>query len=227
MLNIHIITLFPEFFVTPLQASLLGKAVAQELIKVHTIQLRDFAVNRYGQVDDTPYGGGHGMVLMLEPLKKALDSIPEKSHRVLLTPRGFLWNQETCLRTYRELTQGQDPCNSLTLICGHYEGVDERILEFVDQSVCIGDYVLSGGEPAALVMIDSLSRLVPGFMGNADSILDESFQESDYIEYPQYTKPADFDGLKVPDILLSGHHGKIKQWRKEQGIAAYKKFRQK
>ena len=222
MINFNIITLFPDFFTSALQHSLLGKAVNRQLIRVNLIQLRDFAVNKHGQVDDTPYGGGHGMVLMIEPLQKALASIPEKSHRILLSPRGFLWNQKRCMETYNKVSDGT---LSLTLICGHYEGVDERVVEFIEESICIGDYILSGGEPAALVLIDSLARLAPGFMGNLESIHEESFQNPDFLEYPQYTKPADYQSLKVPEVLLSGHHARIEQWRKEESIKAHKKFR--
>jgi len=221
-LCVHIITLFPDFFNSPFQSSLLGKAVNQELVKFNIIQLRDFSVNKHGQVDDTPYGGGHGMVLMLEPLKRALESIPGNSYKILLSPRGYLWNQKKCVDTFQHVNQSN---SSLTLICGHYEGVDERIVDIIDESICIGNYVLSGGEIAALVMVDSLCRLIPGFMGNAESIQDESFQNDQYIEYPQYTKPAEFEGTRVPDILLSGHHERIKEWRSLQSIAAYKKFR--
>ncbi|MDH4262182.1 MAG: tRNA (guanosine(37)-N1)-methyltransferase TrmD [Spirochaetia bacterium] len=226
-LNIHVITLFPDYFTSPLQSSLLGKAINLKLIDVNIINLRDFAINKYGQVDDTPYGGGHGMVLMIEPLKKALESIKETSYKILLTPRGFLWNQQKCLETYNFLKHenrgGEN--KSITLICGHYEGVDERIVEFIDESICIGDYILSGGESAALVLIDTLSRLIPGFMGNAESLTEESFNKNEYIEYPQYTKPSDFEGLKVPDILVSGHHARIKEWRHQKSIDAYQKFR--
>lgn len=219
--NIYIITLFPEYFSSPLSASLIGKAVKNNIVRIHLINLRDFAINRHGQVDDTPYGGGHGMVLMIEPLKKALDSIDEKTLKILLSPRGYLWEQKKCRATLGKIPGEYD---GLTLICGHYEGVDERIVEFVDDSIRIGNYILSGGESAAMVVLDSLVRLLPGFMGNPLSIEEESFEGEQNIEYPQYTKPAEYEGLKVPDVLLSGHHGKIKLWRKEQAGQAVKKF---
>ena len=219
--NVNVITLFPEFFTSALGTGLLGKAVSQKLINLNFIQLRDYAVNRHGQVDDTPYGGGHGMVLMVDPVKKALESIAGPTYKILLTPRGYVWNQKKCMDTFQAMQGGSA---SLTLICGHYEGFDERIVNFVDESIRIGDYILSGGESAALVLIDSMGRLMPGFMGNPESIQEESFYEPGFIEYPQYTKPADYNGLKVPEILLSGNHGKIKQWRTQEAARAHEKF---
>lgn len=222
-LRFHVITLFPEFFESPLQASLLGKAVSAGLVEVNLIQLRDFAINRYGQVDDPPYGGGSGMVLMIEPLVRALESIDEPGRKILLTPRGSLWSQERCRELAAPVVSGETL--TVTLICGHYEGVDERIVHYIDESICVGDFVLSGGEPAALTLLDSISRYVPGFMGNAESLHEESFMQEGYVEYPHYTRPAEFEGFGVPRILLSGHHGNIEKWRKEQGEAAYQKFR--
>ncbi|MDH4200199.1 MAG: tRNA (guanosine(37)-N1)-methyltransferase TrmD [Spirochaetia bacterium] len=221
ILNVNIITLFPEFFVSAIQTGLLGKAVQEKLIHFNFIQLRHYAVNRHGQVDDAPYGGGHGMVLMIEPVVRALDSIQEATHTVLLTPRGYLWNQKKCTCLFQEL---QRASRSLTLICGHYEGFDERIVNLVDESIRIGDYVLSGGESAALILIDSMSRLMPGFMGNPESLKEESFYEPRFIEYPQYTRPAEYRGWGVPDVLLSGDHGKIEKWRAEEAVRAHNKF---
>jgi tRNA (guanine37-N1)-methyltransferase len=219
-LKFNIITLFPDFFTSSLKSSLTGKAIEKQILEVNVIYLRDFAINRHGQVDDSPYGGGSGMVLMAEPLKKALDSIPEKTHKILLSPRGYLWTQEKCHSLFH-----QNNYDSISLICGHYEGFDERIVKYVDDSICIGDFVLSGGEPAALVLIDSLSRLLPGFMGNSESIVDESFHKPGYLEYPQYTRPVAFEGDVVPEVLLSGNHGKIQEWREAQSKQAFLKFR--
>ncbi len=225
-LTFYIITLFPEFFTGPLEASLFGRALKNGFIRVELVHLRDFAMNRYGQVDDAPYGGGSGMVLMAEPIKRALDHIRNRGanpYTVLLSPRGYLWNQERCRQSLQKLAARGD--RSLALICGHYEGVDERVASFIDESVCIGDYVLSGGEPAAMILMDSMARLLPGFMGNAQSIEEESFQEEGYLEYPQFTRPETFEGIQVPEILLSGHHARIEEWRREQAKEAYEKFR--
>jgi len=221
-LRINIITLFPDFFNSALEASLLGKAIEKNIIEVNRIQLRDFAINKHNQVDDTPYGGGSGMVLMVEPVKKAIESIPEKTYKVLLTPRGYSWKQNRAEALYQKVTTDFE---SLTLICAHYEGIDERVVEYIDESISIGDYILSGGEPAALSVIDCLARLVPNFMGNSESLHDESFNKEGYIEYPQYTRPPEFDGQEVPGVLLSGHHANITKWREEQAKRAYAKFK--
>lgn len=225
-LNFFVVTLFPDFFETPIQAALFGKALEKSILRVETVQLRDFAVNAYGQVDDAPYGGGGGMVLRVEPLKRALDFIEEKagpSYKILLTPRGLLWNQEM-VRQRAEAVIKEGPQN-IVLICGHYEGVDERVADYADLSVCIGDYVLSGGEPAALIIMDTIARYMPGFMGNKRSVEEESFKEEGYLEYPHYTRPEEFEGARVPDVLLSGNHALIEEWRQEEGRLAYERFR--
>lgn len=226
-LTINIISLFPDFFTTPLRSSLLGKAVEKEIVKINLIQLRDFAVNRHGQVDDSPYGGGSGMVMRIEPLVAALRSISEPTWKIALTPRGELYNQQHCTNLLRRVGGGgaQAEVESITLLCGHYEGFDERITGYVDQSFCVGDYVLSGGEVAALTVIDTLARHIPGFMGNSASLEQESFKHSEYIEYPQYTRPPEFEGKKVPDLLLSGNHDLIEKWREAEGKKAFNMFR--
>lgn len=220
MINFYIVTLFPEFFKSALETSLLGKAVDKKLVNIHYIHLRDFGTGNYRKVDDTPYGGGNGMVLMIEPLDKALQQAPAEAHRLLMTPRGRRLRQPDVQR----FSQKTD----LVIVCGHYEGIDERVAaHLVDEPVSIGDFVLSGGEPAALVLLDAVSRLQPGFMGNDSSIEDESFKSEGYIEYPQYTRPAEYKDMKVPDVLLSGNHAEIEKWRREQAEKAFRYFSEK
>lgn len=217
-MKFKILTLFPDFFSTPLKSGLLGKVVLEEKVIVNLVNIRDFAINEYGKCDDYPYGGGSGMVIMAEPIKKALDFVREKNTVVISTsPSGRVLNQEFV----KELADYKD----IVIICGHYEGIDNRIIDnYVDYEVSVGDYVLSGGEFAALNIIDAVSRYVPGFMSNESSLEEESF-ESDLLEYPQYTRPANFEGLKVPDLLIGGNHKKIKEWRLEQSIKKTKKVR--
>ena len=217
-MKFKILTLFPDFFLSPLKSGLLGKVVENKKVQIDLINIRDFAVNEYGKCDDYPYGGGSGMVIMPEPIKKALDFVREKNTVVLSTsPGGRVLDQEFV----KELTEFKD----IVIICGHYEGIDNRIVEeYVDYEVSVGDYVLSGGEYAALTIVDAVSRYVPGFMSNSASLEEESF-ESDLLEYPQYTRPVDFEGLKVPEVLTSGNHGKIKQWRLEESIKKTKRVR--
>ena len=209
-MQFNVVTLFPEFFTSPLEASLLGKAVRSELISVRFYNPRDFTPYKHRKVDDTPYGGGAGMVLMVEPIALAVEAIragnPE-SRVILLSTRGRLFDAALA----REYTTKY---KSLTLICGHYEGVDERVAEHVaDESLRIGNFVLSGGEIAALTVIDALARRQPGFMGNPESLAQESFDTANQFEYPQYTRPADWRGYKVPKVLLSGNHAQIAEWR--------------
>lgn len=218
-MRIDIITLFPDFFEQPLGLSILGRAEKSGIVHYHVHQLRDSALDKHGTVDDTPYGGGPGMVLKVDVLKRALDEVisqgptDQKPHTILLTPPGEQLTQS--------LSQSLAQKPWLIFICGHYEGFDERIRHYIDQELCIGPYVLSGGEPAALVAIDSIVRLVPGATGHAESVVEESFSLTDesgnlLLEYPQYTRPEEFDGHRVPDILLSGNHAKIAEWRHEQ-----------
>jgi tRNA (guanine37-N1)-methyltransferase len=208
---IRILTLFPEFFRSPLETGLLGRAIAAGILGVQVVNLRDYSDDRFGRCDDYPFGGGSGMVLKPEPLFKALGAIATERTRILLTsPGGRVLNQELV----KELARDEDLC----IICGHYEGVDQRVIErFVHDEISVGDYVLSGGEYAAMVILDCVARYVPGFMSNEDSLLEESF-ENGLLEYPQYTRPAEFEGRTVPDILLSGDHGRIRKWRLEQSI---------
>lgn len=208
-MTINIITLFPEFFSSTVAYSLLGKAIKNGIIHLNIVPLREFGLGKYKKTDDAPYGGGSGMVLMVEPVHKALNSLPEPGHRILLSPSGKRYTQKKAL----ELSQLSD----ITFICGHYEGVDERISDHLsDEIISIGDFVLSGGEVAALTVLESVARLLPGFMGNPESIVTESFSEGETLEYPQYTRPEKYAEWEVPAVLMSGNHAEIKKWRAEQ-----------
>jgi tRNA (guanine37-N1)-methyltransferase len=213
-MRIDVLTLFPETFDGPLQASILGRALREGVAEVHLHNIRDYATDRHSVVDDYAYGGGPGMVMKPEPLAASIEAVramTEPPGRViLLTPQGRLFNQQVV----DELVQQP----RLILLCGHYEGVDERIRQhLVDDEISIGDYVLSGGEYAAIVVIDAVVRRLPGTLGSQESLLEESHSDG-LLEYPQYTRPAEFRGWQVPDILLSGNHGEIARWRREQRI---------
>lgn len=216
--TIKIVTLFPDFFESPLRTGLMGKAVESGLVTVNLIDLREFSDDKFKRCDDYPYGGGSGMVLMPEPLFRALSAVKDSKTRVVLTsPSGRLLTQNVVKELARE--------DELCIICGRYEGVDQRVVDrFVDDEISVGDYVLSGGEYAALVMVDAIARYVPGFMSNSESLKEESF-ENDLLEYPQYTRPAEIEGMRVPDILISGDHGKIRQWRLDQSIEKTRRVR--
>lgn len=213
-MRIDILTLFPEVFEGYLATSIVGRAVARGLVDVECTNFRDFARDRHRSVDDKPFGGGPGMVLMCGPVFDALEFVQSRRDgepvRVLLTPQGERLKQSTVEAL------AQEPW--LVVLCGHYEGFDERIRSGIDaRELSIGDYVLSGGEPAAMVLIDALVRLLPGALGNEAATANESFADR-FLEHPQYTRPRDFRGMKVPDVLLSGDHGKIAAWRQEQAI---------
>jgi tRNA (guanine37-N1)-methyltransferase len=213
-----IVTLFPDFFSSPLRSGLLGKAIGSGIIDVTVVDIRDFATDKYRSCDDYPYGGGSGMVLMTAPLAGAIESVTKQETRVVLTSAsGTLLTQDMV----KKLAGHEDLC----IVCGHYEGVDQRVIDkYVDYEISIGDYVLSGGEYAALTIIDTVARLVPGFMTNRESLAEESF-EQDLLEYPQYTRPEDIFGMKVPEVLLSGNHGMISEWRAERSIEKTKRVR--
>ena len=192
--------------------SMMWKAQKDGIVKLTTVNLREFGLGPRRQVDDTPYGGGDGMLLMIEPLWKAVKfakSQDETAKVVLMSPRGQRWKQAKAQKE-------ADDDRGVIFICGRYEGVDERILELVDEQWSIGDFVLTGGELAAMMMIDSIVRLIPGVLGGEKSAEIESFSDGETLEFPQYTRPEEFKGLRVPDVLLSGHHGKIAEWRAEQ-----------
>jgi len=215
-MKLDFITIFPEFF-EPLRLSLLGKAQDKSLITINVYDLREQATNVHRQVDDTPYGGGAGMVMMPEVWGKAIDKVIKKnSELIILTPAGKKFDQ----RMAEELSTKEH----LIFACGRYEGIDDRVRQYYEnvgfkvREVSIGDYVLNGGEVAAIVIAESVSRLIPGVLGNPESIVDESHAETGYIEYPAFTKPAEWRGIKVPEVLLSGNHAEIDKWRKAAGI---------
>ncbi len=209
-MRIDVLTLFPEFFTSPLAASLLGKALKSERATVHCTNFREYTTDKHRSVDDVPYGGGVGMVLKPEPLFAAVEALPNLSPRavILLTPQGEPLKQAH----FQEFSQLQQ----LILICGHYEGVDERVREhLVTREISLGDFVLTGGEIPALALIDGVIRLLPGTVGKAASLMEESF-EGGLLEYPHYTRPPEFRGWPVPEVLRSGNHKAIAQWRQEQ-----------
>lgn len=216
-MRITIITLFPDFFISPLNESILARAQREQLITINTINPRDFATDKHRTCDDLPYGGGSGMVLKPEPIFAAVESITttlspserKKTCIISLSAKGKSYTQHTA-RSYSA------KYNHLILICGHYEGIDERINQHLaDEERRIGNYVLTGGEIPALIIIDSVTRLLPGVLGNPDSTADESFTHRQQREYPHYTRPADFRGYTVPHVLLEGNHAKIKAWREQ------------
>lgn len=212
-MHFHILTIFPQFFESPLKVGLIKKAIERGLIKIHLYDLRSFTEDKHRVVDDVPYGGGEGMVFKPEPLYKAITFIKEnfpETHVIYLSPQGQLFTQKKA----QELSQKK----SLLLICGRYEGIDERIREnFVDEEISIGDYVVFGGEVCALVLIEAISRLIPGVVGKRDSVEKESFT-SGLLKYPCYTRPAEFMGYKVPEVLLSGNHKEIEKYRRELSL---------
>ena len=239
-MQIDIVTLFPEMFQGPFNKSIVKRAQDKSLVQINLHNLRKWTNDKRGTVDDRPYGGGVGMVMMVEPIFEALQTLNPKfefrnskqiqnsnfqnSKTVLLSPRGKVWKQQ--------LAQEYSKLDHLILICGHYEGVDERVRDFIDEEISIGDFVLTGGEIPAMVMVDSIIRLIPGVLEKPEAVQNESF--SNYhpttithhlLEYPQYTHPEDFNGLKVPPILLSGNHAEIAKWREEKALEITKKNR--
>lgn len=213
-MNFHILTLFPEMVLNGLNTSILGRAVKEGHITINATNIRDFADNKHNHVDDYPYGGGAGMVIQPEPVYKAYESaisqMSKKPRVIYLTPQGKVFNQSMAEDFAKE--------ENLIFLCGHYEGIDERVLEeIVTDNVSIGDYVLTGGELPAMVMIDAISRKVPGVLNNELSSEIETFYDN-LLEYPQYTRPETWHDKKVPDVLLSGHHGNIEKWRREKSL---------
>ena len=210
MIKFTIITQFKEALKPYLQSSMMEKAVRKGLAEFDFVNLREFGLGPHRSVDDTPYGGGDGMLLRCEPVFNAIESVKAKdpSAKVILpTPVGEIWNQEMA-RTFAQ-------SEHYIILCPHYEGYDERILSIVDYKISLGKYVLTGGELPALIIIDSVVRLIPGVLGGETSAEIESFSDGDNLEYPQYTRPEDFRGMKVPEVLLSGNHGEIAKWREE------------
>lgn len=211
-MRFDILTLFPEFFASPLKQSIVGKAIAKGIIEVNTYNIRDFTLDKHRTTDDYPYGGGHGMVMKVEPVVRALESLSldRPAARVILaTPQGIPFDHK--------LAKELSAIPRLVIVCGRYEGVDERIRDFADLEISIGDYVLTGGEIPALAIIDSVARLIPEVLGEPGSKEHDSFTNG-LLEYPHYTRPEEFRGLKVPDVLLSGNHGEIEKWRRTQSI---------
>lgn len=217
-MKIDILTLFPEMFEGPFSQSIIKRAVEKNLVQITVQNIRKWTIDKRGTVDDRPYGGGPGMVMMIEPIKKALDQLKDQDSKVvLLDPTGQRFNQEGA----RKLSQ----VKHLIFICGHYEGVDQRIKDnLVDEVVSVGDYVLTGGEIPTMTVIDAVIRLIPGVLGKDQSSQEESFSE-DLLEYPQYTRPEEFEGWKVPSQLLTGNHAEVKKWRFEKARELTKKMR--
>lgn len=218
MLIIDILTLFPQMFSGPFSESIIKRGREKGLIKINITNIRDFSRDKHKKVDDYPYGGGPGMVMKPEPVFEAVESILKQHKRdehyqkwiILMTPQGKVFNQKKAM----ELAQKQH----LIIICGHYEGIDERVRQFlVDEEISIGDYILTGGELPAMVVVDCVARLIPGMLGEEQSIKEESFTKG-ILEYPQYTRPEVYRGYRVPDILLSGNHRKISEWRRLEAI---------
>lgn len=214
MIRFDILTLFPKIFESPFSETILARALSKNLLSVGIHNIRDFSTDKRHTADDVPYGGGAGMVMKPEPLVAALESVSEpraKTRKIYFSPQGRLLRQENL--------KGYLAYDHLILLCGRYEGVDERVIEnFIDEEISIGDYLLTGGEFAAMVFIDAVTRLVPGVVGSEESLKDESFSAGSLLEYPQYTRPPDFRGHKVPEVLLSGDHKKIEAWRREQAV---------
>ena len=215
-MKFDVLTLFPEMFEI-LNQSIIGKAIEKELIDINLINIRDFSKDKHKKVDDTPYGGGAGMVMKPDVVYDAYQSIKDRNAKVIyMSPQGKPLNQKKVEELSKE--------NHLIILCGHYEGIDQRVLDkIVDEEISIGDYVLTGGEIPAMVLIDSVSRYVEGVL-KEDSIKEESFSNG-LLEYPQYTRPEIFEGMKVPEVLLSGHHENIEKWRKEKSLEITKKKR--
>ena len=220
-MNYHVLTLFPEMIENGMNTSITGRAITKGLLSLEAINIRDFAFNKHQKVDDYPYGGGAGMLMQAEPVYLSYESIAERIGRkprvIFLTPQGKTFNQDMA----KEFALEED----LVFLCGHYEGIDERVLEeIVTDYVSIGDYVLTGGELPAMVMMDSISRMVPGVLNNQESGETESFS-GNLLEYPQYSRPEEWHGKKVPEVLLSGHHANVDKWSREQSIIRTAKWR--
>ncbi len=229
-MNFHILTLFPDMVTDGLHTSILARAMEKELISVHAVNIRDYTTNRHGKVDDYIYGGGAGLLMQAQPVYDAWKALEEtiqekypdrpagkRTRVVFLTPVGRVFNQAMA----EELSKEED----LILLCGHYEGIDERVLEeIVTDPVSIGDFVLTGGELPAMMIVDAVSRMVPGVLGNETSAQTDSFQDG-LLEYPQYSRPEEWNGRKVPEILLSGDHAKVDAWRREQSLERTRRMR--
>lgn len=220
-MRIDILTLFPEMCEKVYSESIIGRSIAKGLIEIHSRNIRNYATNKHNNVDDTPYGGGMGMLMMAQPIFDCYMSLCNdtgtKPYLIYMSPQGKVLTQEKV----KELAKK----DNIAILCGHYEGVDERVIEaIVDEEISIGDYVLTGGELPALVLADSVARMIPGVLAN-DEAMEKESHYSGLLEYPQYTKPAEWNGMKVPDVLLSGHHANIEKWRNEQSLKRTKERR--
>ena len=220
-MKIELLTIFPEIFDSFLNTSIIGRARANGLMDIHATDIRPYSQNKHKNTDDYPFGGGAGMLMMAQPIADAIKDVtkpPFHGKRIFMGPRGKTLNQELAQELARE--------SELVILCGHYEGVDQRVLDhYIDMEISIGDYILTGGETAAMVLIDCVSRFIPGVLGSAESAGDESFSASGLLEYPQYTRPRVFEGEEVPEVLLNGDHKKINQWRREQALLATARLR--
>ncbi len=211
-MKFNLLTLFPEMFDSVINISMLKKAREKELIKIKTIDIRDYTNDKHNQADDYPYGGGAGMLMKPEPIFRAIEEVKEQEETkvIYLTPQGETFNQEIAKKLAKE--------GNLTLLCGHYEGIDQRVRDHVvDEELSIGDFVLTGGELPAMILIDAISRMIPGVLGSTESAIEDSFYNN-LLDYPQYTRPQEYQGFKVPNILLSGDHGKIARWRRKESL---------
>lgn len=217
MIRFDILTLFPNMFKGLIEDSIIKRAIEKKLIEVNLIDFREFSTNKHHTVDDYSYGGGAGMLISVEPVHLAMKTIPNLEHakKLLMSPSGKTFNQAKAIELSKE--------EHIVMVCGHYEGIDARILNFIDEEVSIGDYVLMGGEVPAMTILEAVSRLVPGVISE-DSPVNESFSDS-LLEHPQYTRPQVYEGLEVPDILLSGHHANIKKWQREKALEKTLKVR--
>ena len=216
-MNIDILTLFPEMF-APLRTSMLGRAADRGLLDIRLTDIRDYTKDKHNRTDDYPFGGGVGMVMMADPVFSALRAVGAENKKIIyMSPKGRILDQEKIEKLSKE--------DDIVILCGHYEGIDERILEHWDiEEISVGDYILTGGEPAAIVLVDAVARLVPGVLSHNESAMDESIY-SGLLEYPQYTKPRSYEGMDVPEVLLSGNHRQIYLWRFEQALRLTKERR--
>ena len=220
-MKIDLLTIFPEMFESFLSASIIGRAREAGLLDIHATDIRPYSQNKHKNTDDYPFGGGAGMLMLAQPIADAMKAVtrpPFQGKRIYMSPRGMPLTQALA----QQLSQEEQ----LVILCGHYEGVDQRVLDkYIDMEISVGDYVLTGGETAAMVLIDCVSRLVPGVLGSAESAGDESFSNDGLLEYPQYTRPRVFEDMEVPEVLLNGDHKKISQWRREQALLATARMR--
>ena len=216
-MKISVLTIFPEML-EPLKHSILGRAIQNGIIELEIINIRDYSQSKHKNTDDYPFGGGAGMLMMPQPILDCMDSVcpSGEAYKICLSPRGRLFNSDIA----QELAQKEQ----LILLCGHYEGIDQRVIDLMDEELSIGDYVLTGGEPAAIVVIDCISRFIGGVLGSAPSAHEDSFSDG-LLEFPQYTRPAEIRGMRVPEVLLSGNHAKISQWRREQQLVITRRNR--